>query len=308
MANETAIAIEKARLNEELKSSKDFLNSVLEGIGEGVIVLDKDFRIVAANSAYINQEKPEGEVIGKHCYSISHRFEKACHELGHECPVLKTFETGKYASGIHTHYDSKGKASYVEVHSYPLKDSADNITMVVETITDVTERYELEKRLVESEERYRDLYDNAPDMYFSISGDLILLDCNNTMAQNLGYKKNELIGNHVSFFTMTPQEELNRKINTIKLTGSLVNTEARWRMKSGEIIDVILNITAFYNEAGDFIFARVSARDITDKKVIETELKKKVNDLEDFYKMAVDREMKMVELKKEIERLRGKSV
>ncbi len=304
MANETAIAIEKARLNEEIKSSKDFLNSVLEGIGEGVIVIDRDFRIVSANSAYINQEKPEAKVVGEHCYRISHNSEIACHEIGHDCPVLKTFKTGESASGIHTHYDSKGKASYMEVHSYPLRDPSGNVSLVVETITDVTERFELERKLVKSEEMYRDLYDNAPDMYFSIAPDETVIECNNTMSQILGYKKEELLGKHITLFSTTPPGELRRRLAIVKENGSLSNIEAQWKTKDNRIIDVILNVTAFYDKDGNYIFGRVSARDMTEKKKVETELKKKVKELEDFYNMAIDREMKMIELKKEIEKLK----
>jgi len=308
MANETAVALEKARLNEELNASKIFLNSVLEGIGEGVIVLDRDFKIVAANSAYINQEKSEGQVIGEHCYKISHHSEKACHELGHDCPVLKSFETGMPASGIHTHYDSKGKTSYVEVNSYPLKDFTGNVTMIVETITDVTKRYELEKKLIASEVKYKDLYDNAPDMYFSISSDGTIIECNNTAIKTIGYEKEEITGKSVMLFSTTTPQEIDRRFAVLKKMGEITNLEARWRTKGGELIDVILNMTAFYDKDGNFVSTGAIARDITEKKTIEREMKKKVKELEDFYNMAIDREMKMIELKKEIEKLKEQIV
>lgn len=299
------LSIENERLNEELKSSKNFLNSVLEGIGEGVIVIDRNFRIIAANNAYINQEQYEEGVIGEHCYKISHHSEKACHKLGYDCPVLKTFETGESASGVHTHYDSEGKAFYVEVHSCPLEDSSGNVTMVVETITDVTERYRLEKDLMESERRYRDLYDNAPDMYCSINVKGIIIECNNTIAETLGYKTEELIGKPFTLLCASITcEDLNKKIEELKKTRSLYNIEVQLKTKDSRQLDTLLNMTATYNESGSYIYAMVSARDITEKKKVETELKKKMKDLEDFYNMAIDREMKMIELKKEIERLR----
>jgi PAS domain S-box-containing protein len=307
IANETAIAIEKARLYEEINASKDFLISVLEGIGEGVIVIDRDFKIIAANSAYINQEKTPEKVVGEHCYRISHRSEKACHELGHQCPVLKTFETNEPASGIHTHYNSEGKASYVEVHSYPLRDSDGNVTCVVETITDITEKYELEKRLVESEEKYRDLYNNAPDMYFSISADGTIIECNNTAVKILGYKKEDIAGKSVTLLSTTPPEEIERRLALLKKMGKLTNLEAQWKTKNGELIDVILNMIAFYDKDGNLVSVGAIARDVTEKKAIEREMKKKVKELEDFYNMALDREMKMIELKKEIETLKGQS-
>ena len=55
--------------------------------------------------------------------------------------------------------------------------------------------------------------------------------------------------------------------------------------------------------AGDF----AAARDITDQKAAEEEIKKKADELEKFNKLAVGRELKMIELKKEINALLEKS-
>jgi len=48
------------------------------------------------------------------------------------------------------------------------------------------------------------------------------------------------------------------------------------------------------------------ARDITEQKAAEEEVKKKTEELEGFNKLAVGRELKMIELKKEINALLGK--
>ena len=46
-------------------------------------------------------------------------------------------------------------------------------------------------------------------------------------------------------------------------------------------------------------------RDITELKNMNTSLKDKVRELEEFYDVAVSRELKMIELKKEIEKLKS---
>jgi two-component system phosphate regulon sensor histidine kinase PhoR len=54
--------------DQRLRESESFLSSVLEGIGEGVVVIDKDYRIVSANRGYCAQMKLScDEVLGKHC-------------------------------------------------------------------------------------------------------------------------------------------------------------------------------------------------------------------------------------------------
>jgi polyhydroxyalkanoate synthesis regulator phasin len=60
------------------------------------------------------------------------------------------------------------------------------------------------------------------------------------------------------------------------------------------------------NNLGDVISAVEITCDISEKVTLEEELKNRVKDLEDFYDMAVGRELKMVELKNEIRELRNK--
>ncbi len=56
---------------------------------------------------------------------------------------------------------------------------------------------------------------------------------------------------------------------------------------------------------GQEVVGRVwSFRDVTDRKRAEREIEKRVKELEDFYDMAVGRELKMKELKEEIEELK----
>lgn len=68
---------------------------------------------------------------------------------------------------------------------------------VVHTTEDVTERMQVETALRESERRHQDLYDNAPDMYFTLSADATVLSVNQFGADYLGYAKEELVGRPV---------------------------------------------------------------------------------------------------------------
>jgi signal transduction histidine kinase len=58
------------------------------------------------------------------------------------------------------------------------------------------------------------------------------------------------------------------------------------------------------DEKGEITGIACVIRDITERKCAEEESKKRVKELEEFYRMAVGREMKMIELKEEIEKLK----
>jgi hypothetical protein len=79
--------------------------------------------------------------------------------------------------------------------------------------------------------------------------------------------------------------------------------ETRWRRKDGEIIHIILSSTPL--DTRDLSKGvTFTALDITERKQAEDEIKRRVKELEEFYDMAVGRELRMVALHKEIEQLK----
>ena len=64
-------------------------------------------------------------------------------------------------------------------------------------IRDITDRKKAERVLHESEEKYRDLYEEAPIPYFSISRDGRVQSANKRAVELLGYRLDELIGRSV---------------------------------------------------------------------------------------------------------------
>ncbi len=159
-----SVYLRKEVILDELREAKDFVSSILDGIGDGVVVIDRDFKIISANQGYLNQCKRSiGEVLGRHCYEISHRIDKPCHLAGEACSVKEAFETGISRRIIHTHYDKSGKPIYIETVSYPLKNSAGEVVSAIEVLTDVTERVALEKEVRQRMTELEDFYDIAID-------------------------------------------------------------------------------------------------------------------------------------------------
>ncbi|MBI5101500.1 MAG: PAS domain S-box protein [Nitrospirae bacterium] len=125
--------------------SEQFIREILNTVDEGFIVVDRDFRIITANRAFCAQAGESCEsVIGKHCYEMSHKASRPCYESNEECAVLHVFETGAPHSVVHRHSEPGGSILYVETKAFPLKDSGGEITSVVETVNNLSEKYLLE--------------------------------------------------------------------------------------------------------------------------------------------------------------------
>jgi len=140
-------------VEDKLKKSEKFTRSILQTVDEGFVVIDPEYRIITANRAYLESVgKPLAEVIGKHCYVVSHHVDTPCWEEGNfVCPVARTFQTEKHSSSLHTHYDDTGAPFYVEVKSYPLKDESGKVVSAIEIINDITEKKKLEAQLLQAQ-------------------------------------------------------------------------------------------------------------------------------------------------------------
>ena len=55
------------------------------------------------------------EVVGRHCYEVSHHSKSPAASPDHPCPLTDTVATGKAASAIHAHFDKDGRESYLHV-------------------------------------------------------------------------------------------------------------------------------------------------------------------------------------------------
>ena len=87
---EEAVLSSQNSINNPLNhfSSESFLSSVLEGIGDGIVVLDNNHLIITANHGFLEQvNMQENEVIGKPCHKIYHGNEEPCYLSGKDCPV-----------------------------------------------------------------------------------------------------------------------------------------------------------------------------------------------------------------------------
>lgn len=148
----------------------------------------------------------------------------------------------------------------------------------------------IENSLRSSIEMYLDFYENAPDMFVSVSSeDASIIECNKTLCKNLGYEKKELVGQ--SIFMVYPQEkhsEIKVVFNKFKATGEVNNAELQLVRKDGSLIDVILNVTAVRDDKGKILYSRSIWRDVSDLKKAHSETSKLEKRYKILYESSVD--------------------
>jgi PAS domain S-box-containing protein len=137
--------------------------------------------------------------------------------------------------------------------------------------TDVTAFKLAEEQLVAAERKYRDLYDNSPDMYMSVdAASLDVTECNQTLAYFTGFAKNEVVGRRVAdFFTEDSGATVSELMASLHDHGRNQIAELSMLRKRGGTIPVQLTTNAVRDAHGKVTEYRLSCRDIQQLKRME---------------------------------------
>jgi PAS domain S-box-containing protein len=144
-----------------------------------------------------------------------------------------------------------------------------------------------------------ELADSISDVFFAMDKDLKYTYWNKASETLTNIPAKDAIGK--SFYEIFPDipertraERAYLNVLRTKQPETFVN---EWYLRNEKFI---FEISVYPASTGISIFVK----DITERKKTEAELKKRIQELEDFYNMAVGRELRMKELKEEIEDLK----
>ncbi|HSD95746.1 MAG TPA: sigma 54-interacting transcriptional regulator [Sulfuricaulis sp.] len=110
------------------------IESLINAQESPAVVIDKHYRIIAANRAYCTSYGVDSDtVIGHCCHEISHHSPVPCHQNGEDCPHKTVLATSNPFEVTHTHYDYANRPDRVRIKAYPI-DTANGDRFVLETI------------------------------------------------------------------------------------------------------------------------------------------------------------------------------
>jgi transcriptional regulator with PAS, ATPase and Fis domain len=113
------------------------LVSYLDHDAQPMIVLDPDYNILAANTAYRRQfgavDRP---YVGQKCYRISHGYDQPCDQAGEHCPMQRARELKGPDRVLHIHHTPRGP-EHVDVELRPIIDAGRRVVAFVERLVTV---------------------------------------------------------------------------------------------------------------------------------------------------------------------------
>jgi PAS domain S-box-containing protein len=175
---------------------------------------------------------------------------------------------------IHSHHRTKkGKIFPVEIKINYLKLKGKEYNCAFARDISVFEHSE--EVLKESKETYHDLYENAPNAYFSVGPDGHIIRCNKRASDLLGYSKEELVGNPVlELYADTPhgKDKAAHVLKRFKDGEAITDEELQMQKSDGTPVWVSLTVNATRDSKGHITESRSMAVDITKRKQAEKKL------------------------------------
>lgn len=263
------------RLFEELRKAEQEKAVILDAMTELVLYLDTDLRVIWANQAMHDAFNiAPGGLNGKHCYQGLHNRSKACRI----CPAVKTLQTGEPQEVVDF---SSYKKNWV-LRSYPVRDERGSLIGIVEIVTDITERRRAEEALRQSEQKYRELFENANDMIFILDLDGNIMSCNAAASRTYGYKPEQMLGLDMGSLLDRDYLPIVRKLIRDRIDDLDVQNPQEFLTytKDGEAVWVEVN-ARIMRENGKQVSVHGIARNITERKKMEEALKKREQELEE---------------------------
>ncbi|MHB8546434.1 MAG: ATP-binding protein [Nitrosotalea sp.] len=148
--------------------------------------------------------------------------------------------------------------------------------------------------------KYRNLYENSPDLLRTINLNGIITDCNKSYAASLRYSRDEIIGtsalNHAAENNLT---EMSSQLNEWKASGKIINKEIWLKRKDKTVFPALLNGVNIYDN--DKVIGRtVSLRDMTEIYYVRKTLEENNQRLQEQYKEVLSLVKKLEEANKKL--------
>jgi PAS domain S-box-containing protein len=165
----------------------------------------------------------------------------------------------------------------VSVSYSPIRDETGAVEGTAVITRNITEQKQAYEALRRSEQELTDFFENASVGLHLLGPDGRILRANRAELEMLGYSREEYVGHPIAEFHV--EETVIRDMLECHARGEKVsNREARLRCKDGTIKDVLIDSSVLF-EKGRFLYIRCFTRDITDRKRLEADLLRRVNEL-----------------------------
>jgi len=262
---QAAVALQRRLAGEALQRSKKEWETTFDAMSDWVALINLEGRILLSNC--VGEEftgVSSAQMVSQSICKLVHGTEKRIHA----CPLAKMLETGERAA---MEFQVPDTSRWLMVTVDAVIDKQGNIVGAAHITRDITERKRAEEALRESEEKYREIVELAPDSIVTVDLKGMITSCNSALLQHTGYTKEDFVGKHIS---KVPTARLKDIRKYLKIFGSLLMGkvpkpfEFMWIHKNGSKRWGELRVSIM-RRAGKITGFQAITREITKRKRAE---------------------------------------
>ena len=286
------------------KNNEEILKALFDNSQIGIALYGLDYKLKMGNPFFCETLGYSEDELKKMTFAEITSPE----DLKDSLANVKKLQEGKVGSfSMEKRYVRKDKGIIdALVHLSTIKNEND-LSYFIVSFENITEKNKILKQLSESEEKFKNAFSNSVLGMALVSPTGKWLQVNQAVTKILGYSEKEILS--MDFKDVTYPEEVERDLAAMKklIAGDLKSyqVEKRYISKSGDTIWVFIHVNLVRDKDNKPLYFITEIEDINQRKKDEVALQEKVEELQKVNKMMVDRELKMVELKKKIDELGG---
>jgi PAS domain S-box-containing protein len=290
---------EKRRTEEALIASEQRFRSVIEQSLDGITLIDQEGKIVEWNRAEAQITGiPVDEAEGQYIWDMSYRLTPP--DLQPQLQAIK--------AGFQQVLQNQHLPASMHEHEYELI-AADGVRRAVlasrffimignrpllcEISRDITARKRSEEALRESEQRFRTLFELAPDAYIITDLEGRFSDINHSGETLLGTTREALLGKSIAelqvqgaYIDPSEYKSFLKSYSSARQQNEVLHTEIRIRRQDGQVITVEINATPITLEEQPWIIGNV--RNITWRKEAEKQMRAHIEQLEILSRIEIE--------------------
>lgn len=248
----------RAALSEAERSQKR-IEQILDSITDGFLALDLDWRFTLVNRAAQGLlKKSAAEVLGKNFWEV---FPEA-RDTALEAELHRAMTDQQYV-GLEYFYSPSN--CWFEIRAYPSAKSGVSVYFA-----DITKR----KSGEEASRRLAAIVESSEDAIMSTDLNGVVTSWNQGAERLYGYRADEIVGRRVTvLIPLERPEEEPGIFDRIRRGERIQHYETVRRRKDGTLVEVSLAVSPLKDEKGKIIGASKTARDITERKRAESEVR-----------------------------------
>lgn len=259
---------ERRRSEDALRASEGKLNAMLRSIGDGMVMIDRDLNVIWCNEKA--KESFAAACEGSKCHEVLCGNPWPCEP--YPCYALHTFRDGEIHSSETTLTTRDGQEKFFHcVANVALPDANGNPTAVLTILRDITDRKRAENALMESERKYRTLFEDSVEA-MSVSRRGKMIDVNPAWLALHGYaNKLDVLGRDVMEFIHPEDRHILAARRQSWPNHDLSSYHIRDIRRDGDIVDIEVCASRIALTGEEAILTTL--RDVTEKKRNERERK-----------------------------------